>query len=686
MQSKQLINLHTLHHHRQLVPGGGAGSNRVNELIDALKQEFDNLQQEAAMYKMQRDDLEHKVQQQTDEVNLIRQGLYDLQATQKNMKVQYDNEIRALQRDMDPQRIHHSSSSHAAPPPSHPQPPPPTIGQGQNNIFGAIMSGGGGGNQVLVAPPQMMDQPPPGGQSGHPGGYPGPNGPPQSVPQSGGSSAQSPYLNGSGPAPLSQQQHGPKRQRMEDGPPQNMGLPPNSQQPPSSLYNSNGMPSQGPPGQQSLSQGGYMNVGQSSKPVSKMPKPMNSISQIPQNISEGPQSSGVPPTGNAPPSSGPQSNKRKNNPNMGAQLPPGNRTPIKQGPLSSAQSGLGDMDPENVPAQLKKEGSDWFAIFNPKVQRVLDVELFHTLDHNSVVCCVKFSGDGKYLATGCNRIAQIYDVHNGQKICVLDDTSVDKTGDLYIRSVCFSPDGKHLATGAEDKQIRIWDIRSQTISKLFPGHEQDIYSLDFSRDGRFIVSGSGDKTARVWDMVSGELLYKLAIDEPSQKDAGVTSVAISPDALYVAAGSLDKIVRVWDTRTGILLERLEGHKDSVYSVAFSPDGKTLVSGSLDKTLKLWDMSHCGRNNSSQKNQAKTTLNGHKDFVLSVAVSPDGRWVVSGSKDRGVQFWDPITAQTQFMLQGHKNSVISVALSPTGKLFATGSGDCRARLWRYYDEM
>jgi hypothetical protein len=49
-----------IYSHRQLVPGGGAGSNRVNELIDALKQEFDNLQQEAAMYKMQRDDLEHK--------------------------------------------------------------------------------------------------------------------------------------------------------------------------------------------------------------------------------------------------------------------------------------------------------------------------------------------------------------------------------------------------------------------------------------------------------------------------------------------------------------------------------------------------------------------------------------------------------------------------------------------------
>lgn len=136
------------------------------------------------------------------------------------------------------------------------------------------------------------------------------------------------------------------------------------------------------------------------------------------------------------------------------------------------------------------------------------------------------------------------------------------------------------------------------------------------------MSGSGDKTARVWDMVTGDLLYKLSIDEPSQKDAGVTSVAISPDGYYVAAGSLDKIVRVWDARTGYLLERLEGHKDSVYSVAFAPDGKTLVSGSLDKTLKLWDMSSPGRNTSvgsSQKNSAKMTFNGHKVYFRYILI-------------------------------------------------------------------
>ena len=90
----------------------------------------------------------------------------------------------------------------------------------------------------------------------------------------------------------------------------------------------------------------------------------------------------------------------------------------------------------------------------------------------------------------------------------------------------------------------------------------------------------------------------------------------------------------------------------------------------------------------------------QDFVLSVALTPDGEWVLSGSKDRGVQFWNPRTGDTQLMLQGHKNSgiivwlpalrlvlinvyylVISVAPSPVGELFATGSGDMRARIWK-----
>lgn len=318
------------------------------------------------------------------------------------------------------------------------------------------------------------------------------------------------------------------------------------------------------------------------------------------------------------------------------------------------------------------------------------------------------------------------------------DEHASSQGDLYIRSVCFSPDGKFLATGAEDKQIRvwpsrfllfipflysisqIWDIAKKRIRRVFEGHQQEIYSLAFSHDGRLIVSGSGDKTARIWDMESGQQ-KKLEINEPEGIDAGVTSVAMSADSRLVAAGSLDTIVRIWDVATGNLVERLRGHRDSVYSVAFTPDGKGLVSGSLDKTLKHWDITPLtrpgakrealppvtpvGETTASTSNnggavvaggRGSATMNeggergsgctlnftGHKDYVLSVAVSHDGRWVVSGSKDRGVQFWEQQSAQVQLMLQGHKNSVISIDLSPQGGILATGSGDWQARLCAY----
>jgi glucose repression regulatory protein TUP1 len=190
-------------------------------------------------------------------------------------------------------------------------------------------------------------------------------------------------------------------------------------------------------------------------------------------------------------------------------------------------------------------------------------------------------------------------------------------------------------------------------------------------------------------------------------DAGVTSVAISPNGQFVAAGCLDAVIRIWDLATGVLVERLRGHQDSVYTVAFTPDGKGLVSGSLDKTLKYWDVSGSANGgttspstpSSPTKKDDKSavaslsgsgtgsslcTMNftGHKDFVLSVAVSHDGAWVVSGSKDNGVQFWDAHTAVAQGILQGHTNSVISVDLSPAQNVLATGSGDWEARICEF----
>ncbi|OAD04104.1 hypothetical protein MUCCIDRAFT_48518 [Mucor lusitanicus CBS 277.49] len=627
----------SVYNHRPMVP---APQGRVVEMLDSIRGEFDQLAQELYVCKSQRDDFEHKMNQQISEMNSFQQSLLELERTQQSQKKHYEDEIARLRQQIESRGGHPgmSLSGHPQQPPhpqqqqqpqqphpqqqqqSHQPPPPPNIGPG-SNYFGGIMNAHGNqGPPGLVAPPQMAEQ--------------SPNGP-QQVP-----------------------------------PPQHGYNPSSQPPPPSAVANS--------------SAGAYMNGGSNAPPPP-------SQQQQPPNAGYGQSPNRGIPT--PPTSAHPQQQQRQQQQQQewgngygGSTYP--NRPGSPSTTNAQQQGGLADVDPESVPANMKVEGQDWFALFNPKTSRQLKVDLVHTLDHPSVVCCVKFSADGRYLAAGCNRATFIYDVATSQRVAVLQDDNIKIEGDLYIRSVCFSPDGNYLATGAEDMQIRIWDIQKKRIRNILVGHQQDIYSLDFSRDGRMIASGSGDCTARIWSMADGKCLHVLRITDHDQKDPGVTSVAFSPDGRVIAAASLDKMVRIWDTQSGVLFERLEGHKDSVYSVAFMPDGKMLVSGSLDKTLKLWQLGTnegrgMGMDRDRSKGPCKMTFSGHKDFVLSVGCTPDGRWVVSGSKDRGVQFWDPRTGQTQFMLQGHKNSVISVAISPSGRpLFATGSGDNRARIWSY----
>lgn len=116
---------------------------------------------------------------------------------------------------------------------------------------------------------------------------------------------------------------------------------------------------------------------------------------------------------------------------------------------------LSDLDPEKLPPHLKRVGDDWHVVYNPLINRTISVDLVHSLQHQSVVCCVRFSRDGNFVATGCNKSAQIFDVSDGSLKALLQDNPANEDGDLYIRSVCFSPDGKYLATGAEDKIIRV---------------------------------------------------------------------------------------------------------------------------------------------------------------------------------------------------------------------------------------
>nr|VFJ62338.1 MAG: WD40 repeat [Candidatus Kentron sp. FW] len=214
------------------------------------------------------------------------------------------------------------------------------------------------------------------------------------------------------------------------------------------------------------------------------------------------------------------------------------------------------------------------------------------------------------------------------------------------------------------------------------GHKAMIRDVIFTPDGRQLISVSNDKTIRIWDTGSGELVRTLRGQTGAGHEGKLYAGALSPDGRWLAVGGLlagssreqKTAIRLIDLEAppDAPLQLLKGHGNAIASLAFSPDGKRLLSGSgvSDLSARLWDV---------ESGKTLKVLSGHTGEIYAVAFSPDGERLVTGSYDKTLRLWDKDGNPIK-VLAGHTDKVRAAAFTPDGKYLLSGSDDQTIRLW------
>lgn len=360
---------------------------------------------------------------------------------------------------------------------------------------------------------------------------------------------------------------------------------------------------------------------------------------------------------------------------------------------------------------------------------------------NSGVIDFAFSPDGTRLATGSyDNTVKIWDLHSGKAILTIanftekvthvafspacpddpkggnrlaaisDDLTVkiwdSNTGKLMLNleglpsiaeTIAFSPDGKKLVITYDNHSAKIWDLTDQKVilslnnpeieaipafthdGKIVPEgrhvfHPAIIWNADFSSDSKNLIWWTEGKQAEKWDLETGKVTQ---ISDAEIHSDSIRNVFSGPEIDRYDAEILNNDVKIWDNHSGKQALLLNGHQNTIMSIAFSPDGKRLATGSADHRAIIWN---------SISGQEEHLLIGHNGYVFSVAFSPacpgdpkGGKWLATASSDETVKIWGSDSGNVSINL--HCNSyAYCLAFSPDGKTLATGCSDQTTLIW------
>ncbi|KAI8141777.1 WD40 repeat-like protein [Fennellomyces sp. T-0311] len=263
----------------------------------------------------------------------------------------------------------------------------------------------------------------------------------------------------------------------------------------------------------------------------------------------------------------------------------------------------------------------------------------HTLSiSKNKIDTIAINRTGEWLAFGSSTLGQLLVWEWQSETYVLK-----QQGHFYnMTSLSYSTDGQTLATGGEDGKVKVWNTTSGFCFVTFSDHKSNVMAVEFAKQGKVLFSASLDGTVRAFDLVRYRNFRTFTSPNPVQ----FSSLVVDPSGEVVCAGTTDTFeIYVWNVQTGKLLDILAGHTGPVSSLAFSPVGMLLVSGSWDYTARTWDI--FGRSKQVEIFQ-------HQTEVLAVAFRPDGHEIATTTLDGQVSFWDVDNGKLVGTIEGRKD--------------------------------
>lgn len=341
---------------------------------------------------------------------------------------------------------------------------------------------------------------------------------------------------------------------------------------------------------------------------------------------------------------------------------------------------------EDNPAAAARLARDarWVLPFRPAglPEHVVRVIGTARLRHADRINDIAYSPDGRWLASASrDGTVRVWDLGNGREVTAYrghaDDlkSQTEDTNVFRVPAVAFAPDGQSIASSGGE-HIHVWEPKTGKRLHILKGHKGVVKALAFGPNANTLLSGGDDRTIHIWDIRAEKPVYST-----SDQNQRVEAVAFGAGGKLIAAINAAGELSVYNpaTKKKLLSIPVTDSGQAGYGVAFAADEYGIVTAGGDTKPKLI----AGPDPEGTRagiGQTIRAYTGHSAKVNSLAATPDGKLIVTGSKDKSVRIWDANTNKQLWSFQGHLGQVTAVALRPDGRQAASGGEDGTIRLW------